>query len=80
MREAVFSASAGLPHGLGVVVAITSRLMFIIADAVGAAVCSPVLRRQRAADARARGQAPPDDDDESLAGPAVEPAPGRPVP
>jgi uncharacterized membrane protein YbhN (UPF0104 family) len=80
IREAVFSASAGLPHGLGVVVAIASRLMFILADGFGAAICSPILRRQRAADARARGQAPPDDDDESLAGPAVEPAPGRPVP
>lgn len=46
VREGLFAAAAGLPAGLAVTVAIASRLLFILADGFGAAVCSALMRRQ----------------------------------
>jgi uncharacterized membrane protein YbhN (UPF0104 family) len=46
VREAVFVALASsLPAGIGAVVAVVARLVFIAVDAAGAAVTSMVARR-----------------------------------
>ena len=47
VREAVFIAASGLDPGLGATVAVATRVLFIIADAGGAAVAGPLLRRHR---------------------------------
>ncbi len=47
LREVIFTASAGLPAGIAVTVAVASRLTFILADGVGAAICFPLLRGRR---------------------------------
>ena len=47
VREAVFIAASGLDSGLGATVAVATRVLFILADAGGAAVSAPFLRRRR---------------------------------
>ena len=47
LREVVFTASAGLPAGVAVSIAVASRLTFLLADGLGAAVCAPLLHRFR---------------------------------
>ena len=49
VREAVFVATSGLPAGVGLTVAVTTRLAFILVDLVGAASAAPGLRRGRIA-------------------------------
>jgi uncharacterized membrane protein YbhN (UPF0104 family) len=41
VREATFVALAGLPVGLAATVAVTSRLLFLVVDALGALVATP---------------------------------------
>lgn len=53
LREVVFTAAAGLPAGVAVTVAVTSRLLFVLADGLGAAASLPLLRRQRSTSDRA---------------------------
>lgn len=45
VREAVFVAASGLPDGLALVVAVTSRLAFVAVDLVGAAAAAAVRAR-----------------------------------
>jgi uncharacterized membrane protein YbhN (UPF0104 family) len=45
VREAVFTATCGLPYELGATVALISRLQFVLVDAGGAALSTPLLRR-----------------------------------
>lgn len=45
VREAVFLALCGLPAGIGAAVALISRLLFVLIDAIGAAAGSFILRR-----------------------------------
>lgn len=45
VREAVFVAACGLASGPGAVVAVTTRVLFVAVDALGAAISAPVLRR-----------------------------------
>jgi len=45
VRETVFIATSGLPSELGATVAVAARVLFIIADAGGAALGAAYLRR-----------------------------------
>lgn len=45
VREAVFLALCGLPAGIGAAVALISRLLFVVVDAIGAGAGSLMLRR-----------------------------------
>jgi uncharacterized membrane protein YbhN (UPF0104 family) len=47
VREAAFTATAvSLDHGIGATVAVVSRLVFMLVDALGALLASVVLRRR----------------------------------
>jgi glycosyltransferase 2 family protein len=48
VREAVLAASSGLDGGVAAATAIVARLLFVAADAVGAAVGAPIAGRARA--------------------------------
>lgn len=45
VREAVFTATCGLPYELGATVALISRIQFVLVDAAGAGLSTPLLRR-----------------------------------
>ncbi len=47
VREAVFIATAGMPDGTAAAVAIVCRLLYVVIDALGAAIGSIVLRAGR---------------------------------
>jgi uncharacterized membrane protein YbhN (UPF0104 family) len=59
VREAVFIAASGLDPGLGATVAVATRVLFILADAGGAAVSAPFLRRRGAERPEGRAPVPP---------------------
>lgn len=44
VREAVFLAASGLPDGVGIVVAVTARLLFVAADLLGAVLTTAAGR------------------------------------
>lgn len=48
VREAVLTASSGLDAGLAAATAIVARIVFILVDVVGAAICAPGVGRRRA--------------------------------
>lgn len=47
IREAVLYAASGLTHAQSVFTAVTARLMFVVVDVGGAAICAPIVRRMR---------------------------------
>ncbi len=48
IREAVLTASSGLDGGVAAATAIVARILFVLVDVVGAAVCAPIAGRKRA--------------------------------
>jgi glycosyltransferase 2 family protein len=48
VREVVFVALAGLPAGLGVAVAVTARICFLLVDGLGGAIAAAWLGRRPA--------------------------------
>ena len=46
IRETVLYASAGVPKSIAITTAIGARLIFVIVDVGGAAICAPFVRRQ----------------------------------
>ncbi len=79
LREAIFGASAGLPTGLAVTVAVASRLLFVLADGLGAAVCFPLLRLRRPPGSPGAPPTDPPVGPPPVEPPPVEPATGGPV-
>lgn len=53
VREAIFVAASGLPGGLAATVAITSRLLFLLADVLGAVATAPWHRTRPGVEAPA---------------------------
>ncbi len=47
IREAVLYAASGLTRSQAVFAAVTARLIFVVVDVGGAAVCAPIVRRMR---------------------------------
>lgn len=47
IREAVLYAASGLSRSRSVFTAVTARLIFVVVDVAGAAICAPIVRRQR---------------------------------
>ena len=47
IREAVLTASSGLDVGLAAATAIVARILFILIDVIGAAICAPIAGRKR---------------------------------
>ena len=47
IREAVLYATSGLDHAQSVFTAVTARLIFVVVDVGGAAICAPIVRRMR---------------------------------
>jgi uncharacterized membrane protein YbhN (UPF0104 family) len=47
IREAVLYAASGLTHSQSVFTAVTARLIFVVVDVGGAAICAPIVRRMR---------------------------------
>lgn len=47
IREAVLFASSGLTKSQSAFTAVLARLFFVVVDVAGAAICAPIVRRQR---------------------------------
>jgi len=47
IREAVLTASSGLDGGVAAATAIVARILFVLVDVIGAAVCAPFAGRKR---------------------------------
>ena len=47
IREAVLYATSGLDRSKSVFTAVTARLIFVLVDVVGAAICAPIVKRMR---------------------------------
>jgi len=47
IREAVLAASSGLDGGVAAATAIVARILFILVDVGGAAICAPIASRRR---------------------------------
>lgn len=47
IRETVLYAAAGVPKPIAITTAVGARIIFVLVDVIGAAVCAPFVRRQR---------------------------------
>ncbi len=47
IREAVLYAASGLTRSQSVFTAVTARIIFVVVDVGGAAICAPIVRRMR---------------------------------
>ena len=47
IRETVLYAAAGVPKTIAITTAVAARIIFVIVDVVGAAICAPLVRRGR---------------------------------
>lgn len=47
IRETVLYAAAGVPKPIAITTAVGARIIFVLVDVMGAAVCAPFVRRQR---------------------------------
>jgi len=51
IRETVLYAASGTPKDIAIATAVTARIVFVVVDVVGAAICAPLVRRGRPAPA-----------------------------
>ena len=49
IRETVLYAASGTPKDVAIATAVTARIIFVVVDVVGAAICAPLVRRGRPA-------------------------------
>lgn len=47
IREGVLYAASDLPRSVAITMAVAARIIFVLVDVLGAAVCSPIVRRRR---------------------------------
>lgn len=51
IRETVLYAASGAPEDIAIATAVAARIIFVLVDVLGAALCAPLVRRGRRADA-----------------------------